>query len=405
MKRIFSRGSLVAATMFAPLALSAIGFVCPAVAADGVRPEVGKPLQDAASDIKAGRYREALGKVQEAEAVSGKTANETFLIEQMRFSAAQGAGDMGAASSALEALSASGRLAPAQRLPMTFGVATGYYRANDYKDAQIWLERYRKDGGTDPQARTLLVQTYYLTKDCAGVQREVGGAGPQSETDLQLLATCYRTSGDNNGYANAMEKLVTYFPKKDYWAEVLNRTTSRTGFSGRLELDVLRLRFLTGNLSTGPDLENFGETSLSEGYPGEAKKAMAQGFSSNAFAAGVPTEKAKRLNDLITKSLAEVQATGVQHDAEAAAAPTGDQMVNLGFAKVLAGNYDAGIAQMEQGIQKDKLAHPDDAKLHLGEAYIMANKKAKGRDILRSVKGTDGTQDVARLWLIYSGGA
>ena len=35
----------------------------------------------------------------------------------------------------------------------------------------------------------------------------------------------------------------------------------------------------------------------------------------------------------------------------------------------------------------------------------MAGKKAKGRDILRTVKGTDGTQDIARLWLIYSGGA
>ena len=404
MKRIFSRGCVVAATLLTPLAISTLALPVTSYAADSVRPEIGKPLQEASSMIKAGRYREALGKVQEAEAVGGKTPNETSLVERMRFSAAQGAGDMSAAASALDALGA--HLSASERLPMTYAVATGYYRAGDYKQSQVWLDRYRKDGGTDPQARALLVQTYYLTKDCAGVQREVGAiTGAPTEVDLQLLARCYHDGGDTTSYANAMEKLVTYYPKKDYWAELLNRTTGRPGFSGRLELDVLRLQFLTGNLTQGKDLEQFGETTLSEGYPGEAKKAMTQGFASNAFAAGVPQEKAKRLNDLIDKQAADQKTVGPQHDAEAAAAPTGDLMVSLGFAKVLAGSADAGIAQMEQGIQKDKLAHPEDAKLHLGEAYIMSGKKAKGRDLLRTVKGTDGTQDVARLWLIYSGGA
>jgi hypothetical protein len=403
MKRIFSRGCVVAATLLAPLAISTLALPVCVYAADSVRPEVGKPLQEASAMIKAGRYREALAKVQEAEAVGGKSLYESTLVERMRFSAAQGAGDMGAAASSLDLLSS--HMSATERLPMTYAVATGYYRAGDYKQAQVWLDRYRKDGGTDPAARSLLVQSYYLTKDCAGVQREVSGAGTPTEVDLQLLARCYHDSGDSTNYANAMERLVTYYPKKEYWAELLNRTTARTGFSSRLELDVLRLQFLTGNLTKGPDLEQFGETTLSEGYPGEAKKAMTLGFSTNAFAAGVPQEKAKRLNDLIDKQAAEQKSIGPQHDAEAAAAATGDQMVTLGFAKVLAGSFDAGIAQMEQGIQKDKMAHLDDAKLHLGEAYIMANKKAKGRDVLRTVRGTDGTQDVARLWLIYSGGA
>jgi tetratricopeptide (TPR) repeat protein len=403
MKRIFSRGCVVAATLLAPLAISTLALPVAVYAADSVRPEIGKPMQEASALIKAGRYREALAKVQEAEAVGGKTSNENVLVERMRFSAAQGAGDMAAAASALDTLS--GHMSASERLPMTFAVATGYYRAGDYKQAQVWLDRYRKDGGTDPQARGLLVQSYYLTKDCAGVQREVGSAGAPSEVDLQLLARCYHDGGDATGYANAMERLVTYYPKKDYWAELLNRTTGRSGFSSRLELDVLRLQYLTGNLSKGPDLLQFAETTLSEGYPGEAKKAITQGLATNAFAAGVAQEKAKRLNDLIDKQAAEQKAIGTQHDAEAAAAATGDLMVKLGFAKVLSGSFDAGIAQMEQGIQKDKLAHPEDAKLHLGEAYVMASKKAKGRDILRTVKGTDGTQDIARLWLINSGGA
>jgi hypothetical protein len=42
-----------------------------------MRPEVGKPLQQAGSDLlKAGKAKEALAKVREADAVGGKTAAE-----------------------------------------------------------------------------------------------------------------------------------------------------------------------------------------------------------------------------------------------------------------------------------------------------------------------------------------
>ena len=72
-----------------------------------MRPEVGKPLQAAQDHMKAQRFKEALAKVREADAVGSKTANEQTLIERMRLSAALGAGDNGAAERAFEALSAS----------------------------------------------------------------------------------------------------------------------------------------------------------------------------------------------------------------------------------------------------------------------------------------------------------
>ncbi len=52
-------------------------FALPAAhAQEKVRPEVGKPLQQAQDMLKAKRYKEALGKLKEADGVSGKTANE-----------------------------------------------------------------------------------------------------------------------------------------------------------------------------------------------------------------------------------------------------------------------------------------------------------------------------------------
>jgi hypothetical protein len=42
--------------------------------AQGVRAEVGKPLQQAVNYLRAGKAKEALAKVREADAVGGKTA-------------------------------------------------------------------------------------------------------------------------------------------------------------------------------------------------------------------------------------------------------------------------------------------------------------------------------------------
>ena len=49
-----------------------------------VRAKVGKPLQEAQKLAGEGNYKGAMAKVNEAEAVSGKTAEETKIINQMK---------------------------------------------------------------------------------------------------------------------------------------------------------------------------------------------------------------------------------------------------------------------------------------------------------------------------------
>src|SRR5262245_17051094 len=84
------------------VALIAAGFM--ATASAQVRPEVGKPLQQASELLKAGKAREALAKVREADAISGKTPAEQAMIDRMRAAAAQRAGDTNTAIQALEAV-------------------------------------------------------------------------------------------------------------------------------------------------------------------------------------------------------------------------------------------------------------------------------------------------------------
>ena len=67
-----------------------------------------------------------------------------------------------------------------------------------------------------------------------------------------------------------------------------------------------------------------------------------------------------------------------------------------------AGQFDTGLALMEQGIAKGGLRQPEDAKLHLGIAYLAAGQKAKAIQAFKEVGGTDGTADLARLWLTHA---
>ena len=72
--------------------------------AQGLRAEIGKPLQQAAEYIKAGKGREALAKVREAEAVPNRSPAEQLMVDRMKAAAAQRAGDMATAVQALEAV-------------------------------------------------------------------------------------------------------------------------------------------------------------------------------------------------------------------------------------------------------------------------------------------------------------
>ena len=110
-------------------------------AQDAVRPEVGKPLQEAQALIKAQKYKEALAKAHDADAVSGKTANETYLVERMRIAAASGAGDVATAAKAYEALAASGKVSAADKLKMVESIAGGYYRNKEFAKAVEWAQR------------------------------------------------------------------------------------------------------------------------------------------------------------------------------------------------------------------------------------------------------------------------
>jgi hypothetical protein len=379
-----------------------------AQAQGGMRPEVGKPLQAAQELVKAGKYREALAKVREADAVGGKTANETTLIERMRLAAASGAGDTDTAARSFDAIGST--VSGPDKLRMIESIAGSYYRAKEYAKAQQWYARYFKEGGTSSANRTLMIQTQYLSGDLAGASKELvaeiqaaerNGAAP-AEDRINLLMNAAVKQGDVNNETFALERLVTYYPKKEYWVTLLSRLQRKPNFSDRLVLDTYRLSLATGSMSAANDYSEMAQLALQAGSGAEAKQVVDKGFAAGALGVGAEAERHKRLRDLVAKRTEEAKKTAAEDEKAALAAKDGNDLVAIGMNQVFEGQKAKGVQLMQQGIAKGGLKRPEDAKLHLAIAQLLAGDNVKAQATLKTVSGNDGTSDLARLWALYA---
>jgi len=401
-----SRGRLRGAAGAALLVASLLGGG--AAFAQTLRPEIGKPLQAAQELIKAQRYREALAKVREAEAAGARNAEETFLIERMRIAAASGAGDVDTAARSFEAIN--GRISGAVKIRMVESIAVGYYRAQQYPKSMQWSQRYFREGGTSGAIRTMLIQSQYLSGDFAGASKELiaeinaaeRAGQPPAEDRLKLLLNAATKQNDNNTYVFAVEKLVTYYPKKEYWVDLMSRMQRKPTFSDRLALDAYRLSLATGSMSKPADFMEMAQLALQADLPSESKQVVDKGFASNVLGTGPEAERHKRLRDLVAKKLAEETAARPVNETEALAAKSGDPLVAAGMNLVYSGQAAKGVQMMQQGIAKGGIKRLEDAKLHLGIAQLIAGDKAKAQATLKTVQGNDGTTDLARLWMLHA---
>lgn len=375
-----------------------------------LRPEVGKPIQAAIDALKARKGKDALARVHEAEAIGGRSPYETYLVERVKGQAAALAGEPVVAAAAFEAALASSAIPPADKAPLMASAATQYYTAKNYARAADACARYFKEGGADPAMRTLQTQSLYLGGDLPRASRELQAdvkaaeetGKPPVEQQLQILADISNRQKDTAGFISAMEKLVSHYPRKDYWLSLVYSVATRPGLSSQLALDIFRVKLATATIRTTEEYVEAAQLALQAGFPAEAKKFIDAGYEAHLMGAGAEADRHKRLRDTAAKALAEDTKTLGQDDAKHAAAASGDPLLNTGLNYVLRGQADKGLPAMEQALKKGGFKRPEEARLHLGVAQVMAGQKAKAVETLRGVRGTDGTAEIARLWILLT---
>lgn len=397
--RLAHLGLVMAAIGFTAAA-PVVGFSPVAYAAETVRAEIGKPLQEAQKLAAAGKNKEAVAKLKETDSVGGKSANETYLIERTRASAAAAAGDYDTAAKAFESVINSGKLSAAEQPKFTQALAGIYYRIKDYPKAITWIQRALKDNPNDSAMHELLIQTYYISGKYPEAAKELQAQKNLNEAQLGMLANIQLKQNDKNGYVQTLERMAASYPKPQTWADLLQRVQTKPGFSSSLSLDVLRLRLSQGLLTKPSEYMEMAQLSLQAQNPAEALKIINEGYKKNILGTGSDAARHQRLKDLATKTQAEFDGKLAALQTEATTNKDADTLANLGYALVSAGKADKGLPLMEQAVKLGTGRNPEAIKLHYGQAQAIAGKKAAAIATLKTVKGTDGTADLARYWTI-----
>ena len=198
-------------------------WLCIAAAhAQGVRPEVGKPLQQASDLLKAGKAKEALAKVREADAVSGKTPAEQLMIDRMKGAAAQRAGDNATAIQAFEAVFNSGKLSGAEQAQVAESLAFAYSQQKDWPRTNQWVQRAIAAGSTSAQLKQLQAYAQSQSGDYSAIAKEAQAAVAAAEQagrkpdegDLLRLADAQQRTGNTQGTSRHARQAARQLPEE-----------------------------------------------------------------------------------------------------------------------------------------------------------------------------------------------
>jgi len=161
--------------------------------------------------------------------------------------------------------------APDQQKLWLKNIALYYFQQKDFAKALDVADQAVKHGVNDLDTLGLIAKAEYLTgkyKDAAVSEQEVVNKQEKPDEDsLKLLWQFDLRAEDNAGAAKAVEKLVTYYPKPEYWANALAPLVRMDIKDAHLQLNVYRLMNDVGVLKLPSDYAEMAEIALDAGYP------------------------------------------------------------------------------------------------------------------------------------------
>lgn len=374
-----------------------------------IRQEWSKPYTEIQTLIGNKQFADAMVKIEALNAFENKTPYEKFFLSRTKAVVASSTGDNNLLAKCFEEMINSDFLTTAEKSKYLEAMAGIFFNEKKYVESQAWTLKALAQDKDNTLLQDLLVRNYYLQDDYVNTVAEVK---KQIDADiaakrvptvdrLRLLHGGHAKMKNNEGVTAALELLVTYHPSREYWADLLYRLPNNKGFSDRLRLDWYRLLMKTGNLEDDTQFMEMAEIALLAGLPLEAKEALEYGFKNGILGKGKNASKHKPLLDKATKQAADDAKSLDAGETAARAGKNGLGMVNMGYNFVIHGQFERGIALIEAGMAKGGLKAPEEAKLHLGMAYLAAGNRAKGEEVLKTVTGADGSSDLARYWILF----
>ena len=370
---------------------------------------VGVALKAAQEAMAKKQWDTALTEINKAGAVEKKTPFEAYQIDEFKGYVLFAQKKYGEALPVYERLLNSGMMPADQVDERTKTVAQLYFQQKDYNKTVQWSKKFLEKHPNQEDVSILLGQAYYLLNDYKNAATtmssvistaEKAGRKPD-ENWIQIVMSSYfkMQPQDKDGIGNALKKLARYYPKTEYWDNLLDIYRRKEG-GDRINLGYYRLMNETGTLKDKGDYVEMAQLAMDAGVPGEAQDMVQKGMTAGVLKSEDKTEQgrydrllasAKKQADADRNSLAQ-QAT------EAEKAGTGQVLVGLGQAYLSYGEYDKAIAAIEKGLAKGGVTDADEAQISLGIAYFKKGQKEQAREAFKKAQGK--YKDLGELWII-----
>lgn len=363
------------AILMGTAAVGAVSLVSAAPAqAATVSAKVGPLLKEAQTLAQAGNYKGAAAKLDQADKVKS-TPDDAAIINQLRSYIAIKSGDTSTKEGAKAKFA-------------------NDYNARNYKAVIADAEALRKVGALDAQSMQIVAQSYYLSHDYSGCMRYIkSNFRSPGDSTLELLMRCAYEAGDDDTQRSALETLVSHTGKAEYWKNLLKLSERAKGLSDHNTLDVNRLRFMTGNISTKDEYTLLAQLALQLGFPAEAVTVLDKGFAAKVLT----DDRSKKLQALAKSQAAAAAAGEAKALADAKGQPQGDAMVKIAENMIGEGKAKDAIGVIQDAMKKP-LRDQANAQIRLGQAYLAAGQKAQAVKAFNAVKSPASDAMIAHLW-------
>jgi tetratricopeptide (TPR) repeat protein len=366
-----------------------------------------KPMGAAIEAVKTQNWAEVIAQVSIAQAdPKPKALYDEYWIHKLLGNANAGQKKYAEAGPELEKVADSPCMTEVERTENLKLLTQVYYQVDNYPKVIEYGNRALK-AGAPPDFALYVGQAYYLTKDYKSTISVMGDVvskleaegKPPGEQNIRIIHGACAALEDAACVTAQAEKLVKYYPKPEYWQNVVV-SMMRSDTTDTQMLNVMRLALHVDAMTTSDQFTEMAEIALNTGLPGEAMAALEQGFAKKAFKDARVVEQITKMQDRAKASAATDKASLGQQEASAKANAAGNADVKLGAAYLSYGDANKAIEALTRGIGKGGVRNPDEAGLLLGIAYLRAGNKPEAAKAFETVNKDPTLTRVAKLWLL-----
>jgi len=296
-------------------------------------------------------------------------------------------------------------------IPLAMEINTRYTIAQLYFVQEQWqqgvnalLKWFDMTQSPNANAYVLLSQGYYQLKDydkaldnieIAIADYDSKGKIPK-ENWYNLARFLHAERDDQKATIDILEKLITFYPKKDYWVQLSymyseqNRSTDQLG--------ALETAYVQDMLEKDGEYRSMASLFLNAEVPWKAAQVLREGFDKEIV------EDNSKNWELLAGSLRqaqEVQAAIPAMKQAAEKSDDGELYARLGSIYLDAERYDDAIEAVTKGLQRGGVKRPDQARLVLGMAHFNKDQYKSARQAFRAAGRDERSEQYARQWIRY----